>query len=97
MNIIKAKEIATSHINVSHAVMTRQRNLDYLQIYRVEGKCIMGDDYPSVRQTLEVKMVKQYNKHKILRGMCLYSTTQGGVAKADFDNLRRFFIMNYGY
>ena len=29
--------------------------------------------------------------------MVIFSTTQGGVTKADFDNLRRVFIMNYGY
>ena len=74
MNPIKAKEIATAHINVSYSIPTRQ-NLDYKQIYRLEGKCIMGDDYPSVRQTLEVKMVKMYDKLKILRAMCLFSTT----------------------
>ena len=27
----------------------------------------------------------------------MYSTTQGGLSKADFDNLRRVFILNYGY
>jgi hypothetical protein len=42
-------------------------------------------------------MTKQYNKMKVLRAMCIYSTTQGGLQKADYDNLRRVFIMNYGY
>ena len=34
---------------------------------------------------------------KVLRAMCIYCTTQGGLVKADFDNLRRVFVMNYGY
>lgn len=42
-------------------------------------------------------MTKQYNKMKVLRAMCIYSTTQGGLQKVDYDNLRRVFIMNYGY
>jgi vacuolar protein sorting-associated protein 33B len=42
-------------------------------------------------------MTKQYNKMKVLRAMCIFSTTQGGLSKADYDNLRRVFIMNYGY
>ena len=42
-------------------------------------------------------MVKGYNKMKVLRAMCLFSTTQGGLAKSDFYYLRRVFIMNYGY
>ena len=50
-----------------------------------------------ISQSLEAKMTKQYNKMKVLRAMCIYSTTQGGLQKADYDNLRRVFIMNYGY
>jgi len=42
-------------------------------------------------------MAKRYNKMKVLRGMCIFSTTQGGCQKAEFDSLRRTFIMNYGY
>jgi len=42
-------------------------------------------------------MIKQYNKLKILRALCLFSLTQGGLTQKDFDNLRRVFIMNYGY
>ena len=42
-------------------------------------------------------MIKQYNKLKILRAMCLFSLTQGGLQQKDFDNLRRVFIMCYGY
>lgn len=34
---------------------------------------------------------------RILRYMVLFSTTQGGCSKTDFDSLRRTFIMNYGY
>jgi hypothetical protein len=42
-------------------------------------------------------MIKRYNKMKVLRAMCLFSLTQGGLTQKDFDNLRRVFIMNYGY
>ena len=42
-------------------------------------------------------MVKRYNKLEILRVLVLLSLTQGGFLQKDFDNLRRTFIMNYGY
>ena len=57
----------------------------------------MGDELKFISQQLEAKMTKQYNKMKVLRAMCIYSTTQGGLQKADYDNLRRVFVMNYGY
>jgi hypothetical protein len=57
----------------------------------------MSFDLKQIAMNLEAKMTKQYNKMKVLRAMCLYSTTQGGLQKADYDNLRRVFIMNYGY
>ena len=42
-------------------------------------------------------MSKQYNRDKILRLMCLFSVTQSGLKNEILDNLRRFYIMNYGY
>lgn len=42
-------------------------------------------------------MTKKQDRLKILRYMCLLSTTQGGLKKADFDVLRRNYILNYGY
>ena len=97
MNIVKAKEIATEHINIAFNVSQSQRNLDYIQVYSIEAKCIMGEDPKDIAQLLEAKMIKQYNKLKILRALCLFSLTQGGLNQKDFDNLRRVFIMNYGY
>ena len=37
MNIVKAKEIATSHINVSYSIVQKQRNFDYQSISKLEG------------------------------------------------------------
>lgn len=42
-------------------------------------------------------MVKKYDKLTVLRAMCLYSATQGGLKKEQFDVIRRAFIINYGY
>jgi hypothetical protein len=50
-----------------------------------------------VPRILEGKMLKQYDKLRVLRAMVLLSTTQGGVGKVEFDAIRRSFIMNYGY
>jgi hypothetical protein len=97
MNIVKAKEIATSHINLAFSISQSQRNQDYLDIYAMEGKCIMGDDLKIVVQQLEAKMIKQYNRVKILRALVLLSLSQGGLQQKEFDHLRRCFVMNYGY
>lgn len=96
MNVVKAKEIATCHINIAHHITTNLRELDHIQIYSTEGMCI-NNDFKDVPRILESKMIKQYDRNKVLRSMCLLSTTQGGIPKADFDALRRSFIMNYGY
>ena len=37
MNIVKAKEVITSHINISYSIAQRQRNFDYLHVYKLEG------------------------------------------------------------
>lgn len=46
---------------------------------------------------LEIKMIKQYDIYHILRLITLLSTTNSGLKQADFDHLRRTFIMCYGY
>jgi hypothetical protein len=96
MNVVKAKEIATCHINIAHDIAQRLRKLDYMHIYGTEGQCIMGE-VKEVPRILEGKMLKQYDKLRVLRSLVLLSATQGGVGKAEFDSLRRSFIMNYGY
>lgn len=96
MNVVKAKEIATCHINIAHDIAQRLRKLDYIHIYGVEGQCVMGE-VKEVPRILEAKMLKQYDKLRVLRALVLLSSTQGGLAKTDFDSLRRSFLMNYGH
>ena len=45
----------------------------------MEQNCIMGEELKFISQSLEAKMTKKYNKMKVLRAMCIYSTTQGGL------------------
>ena len=42
-------------------------------------------------------MTKKYDMYTILRLMSLLSTTNSGLKQAEFDQLRRAFIMCYGY
>lgn len=42
-------------------------------------------------------MVRKYNMYTVLRLMTLLSTTNSGLKQAEFDQLRRAFIMCYGY
>ena len=61
MNIVKAKEIATSHINVSYAIVQKQKGFDYQSIAKLEGQCVMASDKEDIKlitQILEGKMVK---------------------------------------
>ena len=74
MNVVKAKEIATCHINIAHHITTHLRELDHVQIYTTEGLCI-NTDFKDIPRILESKMIKQYNKFKVLRSMCLLSTS----------------------
>ena len=100
LNPTKAKQIATQFINVMAKFVKEQReSLDFQRLYQLEGVCINADpaDLKDVVPVLESQMTKGSDKLSILRYMCLYSTTQGGLSKVEFDYLRRSFIMNYGY
>lgn len=50
MDIVNAKKIATEHINIAFEITRRQKNLDYVQTYSLEGKCIMADELKDVVQ-----------------------------------------------
>ena len=99
MDVVTAKKVATCHINVAFFIAQSMKDMDYQHVYGIEQKCILADkdEMKYISQSLEAKMTKQHKKMKVLRAMCMYSTTQGGLSKVDFDTLRRVFIMNYGY
>ena len=42
-------------------------------------------------------MVRKYNMYTVLRLISLLSTTNSGLKDKEFDQLRRAFIMCYGY
>lgn len=42
-------------------------------------------------------MVRKYNMYTVLRLITLLSTTNSGLKDKEFDQLRRGFIMCYGY
>lgn len=97
MNIAKGKDVLTHHINLAFHVNTQMKNLDYQHCYGLEQKIILGDDLKTIQQVLENKMIKQYNRDRILRLLCLFSVTQSGLKQDIFDQLRRFYILNYGF
>lgn len=97
MNIAKGKDVLTHHINLAFHINNKMKDLDYQHSYGLEQKIILGEDLKSIQQVLENKMIKQYNRDKILRLICLLSVTQSGLKTDLLDALRRFYIMNYGY
>lgn len=97
MNIAKGKDVLTHHINLAFYINNQMKAIDYQHCYGLEQTIILGEDLKTIQNVLENKMSKQYNKDKILRLMCLFSITQSGLKTELLDNLRRFFIMNYGY
>lgn len=42
-------------------------------------------------------MIKQYNRDKILRMLCLFSVTQSGLKQDIFNDIRKFYLYNYGF
>lgn len=97
MNIAKGKDAVTNHINLAFHINNQMKALDYQHCYSLEQTIILGEDLKTIQSVLENKMAKQYNREKILRLLCLFSVTQSGLKNDLLDNLRRFYIMNYGY
>ena len=97
MNIAKGKDVLTHHINLAFYINNQMKTIDYQHCYGLEQTIILGEDLKTIQNVLENKMSKQYKRDKILRLMCLFSVTQSGLKTELLDNLRRFYIMNYGY
>ena len=75
MNIAKGKDVLTHHINLAFYINNKMKELDFQHCYGLEQKIILGEDLKSIQTILENKMIKQYNKDKILRLICLLSVT----------------------
>lgn len=75
MNIAKSKEMLDHHINLATHINNTQKNLDYSQCYTLEQQIILGDNLKEILNTLEVKMIKQYDRNTILRLMALLVVT----------------------
>ena len=56
-----------------------------------------AQDIKEIYPILEAQMTKKQDRLKILRYMCLLSTTQGGLKKPEFETLKRNYVLNYGY
>lgn len=63
----------------------------------MEHNIISGCDIREIMPSLQAKMIKKYDATTVLRLMTLLSTTNSGLKQAEFDQLRRAFIMCYGY
>ena len=98
MNIAQSKQLIDSHVNMAMEIKDRQRNIDYQQCFRMEHTIISGgSNIKEIMTSLEAKMVRKYNMYTVLRLMTLLSTTNSGLKQAEFDQLRRAFVMCYGY
>jgi hypothetical protein len=85
MNIAKGKDVLTHHINLAFHINNNMKNLDYQHCYGLEQKIILGEDLKAIQQVLENKMIKQYNRDRMLRLLCLFSVTQSGLKQDIFD------------
>ena len=85
------------HVNLAMETKERQKNIDYQQCFRMEHNIISGCNVKEILTSLEAKMTRKYNMYTVLRLMTLLSTTNSGLKQAEFDQLRRAFIMCYGY
>ena len=97
MNIAQSKQLIDSHVNVAMEIKDRQKNIDYQQCFRMEHSIISGCNIKEIITSLEAKMTKKYDMFTVLRLISLLSTTNSGLKQAEFDQLRRAFIMCYGY
>ena len=79
-------------------IKSRQQSIDYQQCFRMEINILSGQSsIKEVMTALEAKMVRKYDMYTILCLMTLFSTTNSGLKQSEFDQLRRSFVMSYGY
>ena len=67
--------MVATHINLASFIRDNMHEFDNSQIINLEQNIILGEDASKTLQVLESKMVKGYDKHKILRMLALLSVT----------------------
>lgn len=98
LDMKRSKQLIEYHVNIAVEIRKRQSSIDFNQCFQLENEIVNGNlPVKEIVATLEAKMAKGYDKNAVLRLMSLLSTAQSGLKQAEFDHLRRTFIMCYGY
>lgn len=97
MNIPVAKPLLDIHNNLCYYFKQRNIELTAKQCYQLEHLINQAEQPKEIIEALQTKIVRNTRIETVLRLLCLFSVTQGGLKQETFENLKRTFIIEYGY
>ena len=97
MNIPVAKPLCDIHNNICFYFKQRSIELNNKQCYMLEHLINQAEQPKEIIEALITKMVRGTKAETMLRLLCLFSVTQCGLKAEVFENLKKTFIIEYGY
>lgn len=86
-----------THINLAEKISTVFKSKIFDRRLEIERWCLEGIESDAIEEYIEGAIARNENIHSVMRIMCLYSCTQGGLKSKKFDHLRREFLQTYGF
>lgn len=87
----------TRHTNLAQHLSTFTTKTSFLNRLGVEQSLVEGRNFDAAFEYVEEAIQKQENLLSVLRLLCLFSLTSGGLPKKQFDHLRRELLHSYGF
>lgn len=97
MNIPVAKPLCDTHNNICYYIKTQNSLMNNKQCHALELLINHAENPKEIVDALITKMVRGTRIETILRLLCLFSVTQSGLKSEAFENLKRAFVLEYGY
>lgn len=97
MNIPVAKPLVDQHNNICFYLKQQNSEKDNKKCHELEHIINQSQSPKEICDSLIVKMVRGTKIETVLRLMCLFSVTQSGLKADMFDQLKKAFLVMYGY
>lgn len=86
-----------THINLAERIASLYKSKLFDRRVEIERFCIEGIESDQVEEYIEGSLARNDNIVAVLRIMCIYSLTSGGLKQKRYDFFRREFIQTYGF
>lgn len=95
--LTKEYKSLTQHIHIAELIKTTTDSREFREQWQGERGMLEGESFMDTIEKLVVADAEATSLLKILRLLCIQSTTAGGIRSTRFDTIKKLIVQTYGY